>query len=55
MKEFLNSWLSCLHLLNRSMKRVREEISILWRPDTVSASRHAHRESKTTLCFGDRK
>ena len=34
MKEFPNFWLSCLHLLNRSMKRVREEISILWRPDT---------------------
>jgi hypothetical protein len=34
MKEFPNFWLSCLDLLNRSMKRVREEISILWRPDT---------------------
>jgi Copper binding octapeptide repeat len=33
MKEFPNFWLSYLHLLNRSMKRVREEISILWRPN----------------------
>jgi hypothetical protein len=40
MKEFPNFWLSYLHLLNRSMKRVRDDrfsLNTLWQSASFSS------------------